>query len=356
MAQPSLPAATKRRAEELGRQHKTLSDIAKRCKISTGSASNILREAGIPVARTVKKGQAKAKVHAAVKEGGSFAEIERRTGVPASTARVLAKEKETATAVIIPAELPPAYQSQYLPYTLNRPGMWGIISDIHIPYHDITTVTLFVDECIRRKVAGVVLNGDILDCHEISRHDKDPSAPRYVQEIEAGRSFMAWLRKKLGNNVDIVFKTGNHEARLDTYILGRAPALFGLENVNTRGLLHLTDLGIEYVTDKRVIRLGKLHIVHGHEYQGGGGVNPARWLFLRAGNVALCGHFHRVSEHHERDISGASKASWSTGCACFISPQYAPLNNWGHGFAFVDVDELGGFAVENKRVFNGKIV
>jgi hypothetical protein len=33
-----------------------------------------------------------------------------------------------------------------------------------------------------------------------------------------------------------------------------------------------------------------------------------------------------------------------------------PLNSWNHGCAFVEVSGDGNFAVENKRVFGGKLV
>jgi hypothetical protein len=70
----------------------------------------------------------------------------------------------------------------------------------------------------------------------------------------------------------------------------------------------------------------------------------------------MCGHFHRTSEHHERNIRGRAEASWSVGCACDLSPRYAPLTNWNHGFAFVTLETDGSFHVESKRVLDGKVV
>lgn len=253
--------------------------------------------------------------------------------------------------------MPEPVNQAYEPYSIDRPGVWGIISDIHLPYHDRTTVELFVRECKRRGAIGVLLNGDTLDSHEISDHDKDPSAPRYVKEIELGQQMLSWLRGQLPD-ADLVLKTGNHEDRLERYIIRRAPALFGIQGLTLQSLLNLGEYGIECVTDKRVIQLGKLNVLHGHEYKGGvqSPVNPARGLYLKARSVAICGHHHQSSEHHAKDIRGHAEAAWSTGCACFLSPAYMPLNNWNSGFAFVEVDEDGGFMVENKRVLKGRIV
>lgn len=257
----------------------------------------------------------------------------------------------------IPAapELPDAHAESYEPCAIDTAGRWLILSDIHAPYHDRTTLELAVAEAKRRGVVGVLLNGDTLDSHEVSNHDRDPSAPRYIEEVETGRKLLAWLRGQFPT-ARIVLKEGNHEERLTRYIIQRAPALFGLEGIDLPALLHTADIGAEWVSDKRVIRLGRLCVVHGHEYRGGGGVMPARWLYLRTRYVSMCGHFHRTSEHGERNIRGTEERSWSLGCCCFLYPRYMPLNSWNHGFAFVELSGGGDFSVENKRVFEGKIV
>lgn len=85
-------------------------------------------------------------------------------------------------------------------------------------------------------------------------------------------------------------------------------------------------------------------------------MNPARWLYLRAGSTAMCGHFHRSSEHHERVLSQKTHGVWSVGCACYLHPRYSPLNQWNHGFAFVRVEQDGWFQVENRRVIEGRAV
>ncbi len=251
--------------------------------------------------------------------------------------------------------MPDAHAEAYEPFRIDDAGRWLILSDIHVPYHDRTTLELAVAEAKRRGVVGVLLNGDTLDSHEVSNHDRDPTAPRYVEEVEKGKQLLAWLRGQFPA-ARIVLKEGNHEERLSRYIIQRAPALFGLEGIDLPALCHFKDYGAEWVKDKRVIQLGKLCVVHGHEYRGGGGVMPARWLYLRTRYVAMCGHFHRSSEYGDRDIRGKEERAWSLGCACFLYPKYMPLNSWNHGFAFVEVAGDGAFSVDSRRVFAGKMV
>ncbi len=331
-------------AEKTGRTFYSVRDLARKNGISRlGGVSNKQRDAGRKTAK---------KVMDAAKMGGSQRTIAKRAGVHHSTVERVLKSPPPDE-VVTPC--PPPEPREYQPFVLPKAGHWLVLGDVHIPYHDRATVEAAVKQAKRDGVVGVVLNGDIVDSHEISSHDKDPSAPRYVNEIERATAFMRWLRSELPK-AEIVFKEGNHEERLDRYILGRAPALFGLEFVNLRSLLHFNDLGVTEVRDKRVIKAGKLHIVHGHEYRGGGGVNPARWLYLRARSVALCGHFHRTSEHHARDIAQKFEATWSVGCACHLSPMYSPINEWNAGFAMVDIAEDGNFVVRNMRVMGGKVL
>lgn len=254
-------------------------------------------------------------------------------------------------------KLPRSTPVTFEPFTIDTPGNWLVLSDLHLPYHDESALSLAIATGRRSKVVGVLLNGDTLDSHEISRFDHDPSAPRYREEIECGKKFLACLRYMFPA-ARIVWKDGNHDERLQTYIMRHAPALFGFPEIQLSALLHCDEYGVEHVGGKRVIRLGKLNVVHGHEYPGGvfSPVNPARGLFLKARSVALCGHSHQTSEHHEPDITGAGMAAWSTGCLCQLHPPYAPLSKWNHGFAVVRVEQDGTFSVRNLRVWNGSVV
>ena len=253
--------------------------------------------------------------------------------------------------------LPSAIETDTSAIDLEEKGRWLVISDLHVPFHDSTTIEQAVRLCRRRTIVGILLNGDVLDFHGLSRFDKSPEDHRYCEEIKLGRQLMAYLRERF-RKARIVYKVGNHEERLYTYLWNRAPELFGLDVLTIPGLLKLEDYGIEIIDDRRVVCLGKLNVVHGHEYRPGitTPVNPARGLFLRAKASALCGHFHQTSEHHEPTINGTAQGAWSVGCACSLSPRYMPLNRWNHGFAVVEVEEDDSFSVDNHRILDGRVV
>lgn len=256
-----------------------------------------------------------------------------------------------------PITLPEPVHRSAAPKRLDLQGWWLILSDVHLPFHDAGVVELAIAEAVRRRACGVLLNGDVIDCHQLSRFEKSPDDPQFRAEVAAARQFLAYLRSRLPK-AQVVWKEGNHEERLFSYVVSRGEALHGLDDLEPASLFRMRQHGVEYVGDRRVIKLGKLNVIHGHEYRPGiqCPVNPARGLFLRSHAVSLCGHFHQTSEHHQPDINGAPMAAWSTGCACHLSPRYMPLNKWNHGFCFVDVGKAGRFHVENLRVLDGEIL
>lgn len=266
----------------------------------------------------------------------------------------LPKAKHKRRARPRPENMPAPVPQEFRPHVITEPGVWLVLCDVHAPYHDAETLTAAVSHARKRKAVGLILNGDTLDCHDLSDHDKDPDAARYVDEIETGAQLMRWFRAQLPN-AQIVVKEGNHEERLTRHLMRHAKALQGLPGLSTPELLRLDDVAAEWVGDRRPIALGKLDIVHGHEFHGSGGVYPARWLWQRTRAAVLCGHFHRTSSYHDRDLRGRPEAAWSVGCACYLRPRYARNNSWNHGFALIEVEASGQFRVENLRVRDGRI-
>jgi predicted phosphodiesterase len=245
--------------------------------------------------------------------------------------------------------LPEPAALDYTPFAIDTTGTWGVISDIHLPFHDLRTINSWVDDCKRMNVAGILLNGDVLDCFMVSDHFKESNKPRMKEEIEKGRQLLGYLRATFPR-ARIVYKTGNHDERLARYLATRAPEVFDLDDIQLEALLRAKDHGVEWVSEKRVIMLGKLPVVHGHEYQGGGGVMPARWLFLRTGETAMTGHFHQPTFYSFRTITGHEVGMWSLGCACHLAPQYRPLNQWRHGWAMTEVFSGGAFHVHQRQL------
>ena len=353
---PTVPLSAKKREHVirlLGDETLSNRQIAQRAGVSNGIVSRIALEIGRNTEKKKERANAQAKMIEMIRDGMTVMQVAIELGVSKTTVLEAAKKAKHIPKPHF-SDFPAAHKTGYKPFVISDPGSWLILCDVHVPCHDEATIRAAVADAKKSKAVGVIINGDFLDCHELSDHEKDPSAPRYVHEVEAGIQLLAWLRSELPG-ARIIYKLGNHEERLQRYVMARAAAFIDLEAVTIAGMLRFKDFDIEEVRDKRVINLGKLHVVHGHEYRGGGGVMPARWLYLRTRSRAMCGHFHRTSDFHARNIGQAHEAAWSVGCACDLHPSYAPLNEWNNGYAMVDLEKDGSFSVRNVRVIEGKV-
>lgn len=306
----------------------------------------------------------RARIRALAAQGLSERDIAKQLGIGRTTVQRHRADTEKAPEVRLPdpapeaggPKMPEPTHYEYTAFHLDTPGACGIISDVHIPYHDLPTVNAWVADCKRHAIKSILLNGDILDFYQLSDYLRDPSKPRMREEILKGRQFLEYLRSTFPK-ARIVYKEGNHDERLKRYLATRAPELLELEEIRLPRLLETDKYGVEWVEDKRIVMVGKMPVIHGHEYRGGGGVMPARWLYLRTGESAMMGHLHQPTFYSFRTMTGKEVGMWSLGCACHLSPLYAPLNQWAHGWCVNEIAPDGGFTVHQRRLLrNGQVV
>jgi len=254
---------------------------------------------------------------------------------------------------------PKTYGKDRTDFVIHGPQRILRLSDIHFPIHDPEALDAAIKYGREHDPTIILLDGDIADLSEFSTHEQ--SLANYVkEEMHMLADFFDGLRFTFPK-ARIIWKEGNHEERFLKYLLRKAPELLATDCFDLLSFIRFitgrddATMRIEWVSDKRIIKAGHLNFLHGHEFRGGGGVNPARWLYLRTGENAICGHFHRTSEHSEPSLSGQQRGAWSTGCLCHLSPDYLRHNKWNHGFAWVEVDNAGNFRVKNIRILNGEI-
>lgn len=251
------------------------------------------------------------------------------------------------------------HDNRYFSLGVNKDTVIGLLSDIHIPYQDNQALTVALDHCKKAKVTHLILNGDVMDCYQISRFEKDPSKRSFKYELDTVRAFLTTLADRF-KGVRIIFKEGNHENRYMRFMRSKAPELLGIEAFNLSVLLGLKQLGIDHVPDNKLIQAGNLIIIHGHEFgqQIFSPVNPARGYFLKAKTNVIGGHNHQVSAHSENRLDGKQIVAYSTGHLADPNPEYKPINNWSHGFAIITHIQDGknvNFNVHNHKIINQKI-
>lgn len=253
-----------------------------------------------------------------------------------------------------PYSLPASDETVFEPYVLKGHKRIGVMSDIHVPYHNIPALTAAIAYLKKQKIDGLILNGDTIDCHRLSRFIKDPSKRNFKLELDTFKELFNVLEKQL--KCKIYFKLGNHEVRYQNFLFEKAKELVGIEEFEFDNIIKARARGIEIIKDKQIMKLNNLNGIHGHEYIGGisAPVNVARGLYLRGKVSAFQGHNHSSSSHTETDMNGKIVTTWSIGCLCELHPDYMPLNKWNNGFAFVDLDPNGKeFLFHNKTIYNG---
>lgn len=255
-----------------------------------------------------------------------------------------------------PYNLPSSDETIYEPFTINGERIL-ILSDIHLPYHSVPAITAAFDWAKKRKPDTILLNGDIIDCHQQSDFVRDPKKKNFAAELRTLEDFITSIRSAFPK-ASIIYKEGNHEERYNRFLYMKAGELVGVDEFALENIIRRRAGEIEYVGQKRVMKAGELNIIHGHEFGGGifSPVNIARGLFLRAKVSCLQGHNHQTSEHTESNMNGKITTTWSVGCLSELHPEYLPLNKWNHGFAFVEVDKDGDFEVQNKRIYQGEVL
>lgn len=236
----------------------------------------------------------------------------------------------------------------------------GIISDVHVPFHDVRIVDgkfegayiTALEYLKAQDIDCLLINGDFMDIYNLSKHEKIEQKRNFVWELDVTRQMLKHLREYFGD-IRIVYKEGNHEERWGAYVARKADQLQGLFTL--ADLLKLRDMNIEWIGERNRIAAGALWIDHGHEWFGGGGVNPARNYRMKANDNIMVGHVHKTSsDMFTKPLNKQTIAGWSVGCLCDLNPLYAPRNNWNHGFAIVELDGHK-FTVHNKIIENGVV-
>lgn len=227
-----------------------------------------------------------------------------------------------------------------------------LLGDVHIPYHDSTALKTALKHGKERGVDSIYINGDLMDFHSISFFSTKPKDRNFKGECDTGEVFLQMLRKHFPN-AKIFYKLGNHEERLERFLCNGAGQLDDI--ITVESLLKTHDYGVEVIDGRRIVRLGKLFILHGHEIRVSSAlVNIARTIRLRTSVNTIVNHHHKTQEDYNKDLADQVTGSWAVGCLCGLRPKYMPVNNWNHGFAIVESDR-SMFKVHNYKIINGVV-
>lgn len=221
-------------------------------------------------------------------------------------------------------------------------GTVVIGSDIHIPFQDNDAVQAFITHIGEYEPEVVVLNGDVLDMFMLSRFTKGEGR-NPLEEIEECRNLLSRIKEVAPPFCKLYYVIGNHETRLERYVLTKAPELASLvEDVFT--IIKAEDYGFTgcaslTINDKVVIK-------HGTLLGNKSGLSAIKEMEASYMSGAS-GHTHRLCKYIAR--KAGRKFFWmETGCLCGLNPEYMVNPNWQQGFAEINF--------KNYKVHNSKII
>lgn len=221
----------------------------------------------------------------------------------------------------------------------------NIIADLHSVYMDHKVMDKFLRAATNKE--ALLLDGDLIDSENLSRHLKGHNVIEYERELELCRQILEGLKQEFDH---VYFKEGNHDFWLERYLLTNAREIFRLLGLDLKTLLRCRELGVHHIHNLKYIQYGDLDIVHGHEFPGfGNGKFPSvglldKWQSFRHKYdvKVLCAHSHK----HDMFISKKSKTgefgqAWVIPAMCKKSPKYAPYAGWDNGWAVARITEKG---------------
>jgi len=91
--------------------------------------------------------------------------------------------------------IPPSKSNKWEVFNLTYKKIL-ILSDIHLPFHDVKALEAALSYGDKYKPECILLNGDILDCYALSRFVRDPRLRQFPDEINSINCFFQHLNER----------------------------------------------------------------------------------------------------------------------------------------------------------------
>lgn len=201
-------------------------------------------------------------------------------------------------------------------------GVVLIGSDAHIwPGPQTTAMRAFVKFCKELRPSLAIMNGDVLDFPQISRHPPigHNKLPDLAEEIEAAKEQLHEIELATPRSCKLVWTLGNHDQRYETRLAVVAPEYAKLHGHS------LKDHFPQWEACWRADINSDVTVKHRHK----NGVHATHTSTLWAGKTTITGHLHSAKVTGFTDYNGTR---WGVDSGCLADPSAR---------AFVDYTEAG---------------
>jgi len=181
------------------------------------------------------------------------------------------------------------------------------------------------------KISAVILNGDILDGAQISRHPRDgwSNPPNVKQELEAIQERTADIEKAVAPGVRLMRTQGNHDARFEMRLAAQVPEYEGVAGFTLREHLPKWEDSLRIDINEDVV---VIHDWHSGIHSGWNDV-------LKGGCTTVTGHTHELGYKAHVGFKNRIHYGIKTGMLAdedqsqFNYRKGKPGFNWRSGFA-----------------------
>ena len=212
-----------------------------------------------------------------------------------------------------------------------KDGVVLIGSDAHIwPGDETLAMRAFIKFCKELEPSIVILNGDVLDFPQVSRHPPigHLALPNLAEEIEAAQDQLHKIELAVRRSCKLVWTLGNHDARFETRLATVAPEYARLHGHSLKDHFPAWSACWRCDINKDVT------VKHRHK----GGIHATHNSTMWAGRTMITGHLHSQKVAPFTDYSGTR---WGIDTGCLADPDakafvdYTEANplNWRSGFA-----------------------
>jgi len=93
-----------------------------------------------------------------------------------------------------------------------------VLADVHVPFHDKASLELAIQYGLDQGCTDVILDGDFADFFSVSFFRRDVRIVDFREEIDMVHRTLEAIRGLFPDG-KIIFKEGNHEERMESYLM-----------------------------------------------------------------------------------------------------------------------------------------